>query len=230
MAKIPPLAIFNAYSLYTTEANREGRTWYGLRLGFFSDAVSAKQVAYYVRSDFKTVSVVPVTTIEKERANDLNAARSGIHRAVNVKEGPAPTPLSMTSSNASGIFKLLDDDLPAAIEQDVDGETSPRFFDKQAPATAAPKVATAAAAATAPPAAPGKASKARKPGARGVRRDAHAQVDEETLDQTLEILGAHSLEITNDSAENTGVRHLRVKVDKKGSKFASLIDRLSGKK
>jgi hypothetical protein len=54
--------------------------------------------------------------------------------------------------------------------------------------------------------------------------------EEETLDQTLEILGANSLEITNDSAENTGVRHLRVKIDKKGSKFASLIDRLSGKK
>src|SRR6185503_1215357 len=34
MAKVPPLAIFNAYTLYTTEANREGRTWYGLRLGF----------------------------------------------------------------------------------------------------------------------------------------------------------------------------------------------------
>ena len=138
MAKIPPLAIFNAYSLYTTEANREGRTWYGLRLGFFSDAVSAKQVAYYVRSDFKTVSVVPVTTIEKERANDINAARSGIHRAVNIKEGPAPTPRSMTSSNNSGVFKLLDDDLPAMIEQDVDGETSPRFG-KQAAAPAAPK-------------------------------------------------------------------------------------------
>ncbi len=224
MAKIPPLAIFNAYSLYTTEANREGRTWYGLRLGFFSDAVSAKQVAYYVRSDFKAVSVVPVTTIEKERANDINAARSGIHRAVNVKEGPAPTPLSMTSSNASGQFKLLEDDLPEMIEQDVDGETSPRFS-KQAPAPAAPKAAAAA-----PSASPGKASKARKPGARGVRRDAHAQVDEETLDQTLEILGANTLEITNDSAGDTGVRHLRVKVDKKGSKFASLIDRLSGKK
>jgi hypothetical protein len=230
LAKVPPLAIFNAYSLYTTEANREGRTWYGLRLGFFSDAVSAKQVAYYVRSDFKTVSVVPVTTIEKERANDINAARSGIHRAVNVKGGPAPTPLSMTSSNNSGIFKLLDDDLPAMIEQDVDGETSPRFG-KQTPAPASSKSAPIAASApTAPAASPGKASKARKPGARGVRRDAHAQVDEETLDQTLEILGAHSLEITNDSADNTGVRHLRVKVDKKGSKFASLIDRLSGKK
>ncbi|HEU5134562.1 MAG TPA: hypothetical protein VFU13_05400, partial [Steroidobacteraceae bacterium] len=228
MAKVPPLAIFNAYTLYTTEANREGRTWYGLRLGFFSDAVSAKQVAYYVRSDFATVSVVPVTTIEKERANDINAARSGIHRAVNVREAPPPTPLSMTSSNASGVFKLLDDDLPAMIEQDVDGETSPRFGKQaQAPAPAGKPAAPASPAATAPA---GKASKGRKPGPRGARRDAHAQVDEETLDQTLEILGAHTLEITNDSAENTGVRHLRVKVDKKGSKFASLIDRLSGKK
>jgi hypothetical protein len=232
MAKVPPLAIFNAYTLYTTEANREGRTWYGLRLGFFSDAVSAKQVAYYVRSDFKSVSVVPVTTIEKERANDINAARSGIHRAVNIKEGPAPTPLSMSSSNASGVFKLLDDDLPEMIEQDVDGETSPRF---SKPSTAAPAAPAQAAKPAAIPAAPApsatsKASKGRKPGARGARRDAHAQVDEVTLDQTLEILGANSLEITNDSAENTGVRHLRVQVDKKGSKFASLIDRLSGKK
>jgi hypothetical protein len=231
MAKVPPLAIFNAYTLYTTEANREGRTWYGLRLGFFSDAVSAKQVAYYVRSDFKTVSVVPVTTIEKERANDINSARSGIHRAVNIKEGPAPTPLSMSSSNASGVFKLLDDDLPEMIEQDVDGETSPRFSKPatSAPAAPAAKAAPAAPAAPASPAA-SKASKGRKPGARGARRDAHAQVDEETLDQTLEILGANSLEITNDGAGNTGVRHLRVQVDKKGSKFASLIDRLSGKK
>jgi hypothetical protein len=232
MAKVSPLAIFNAYTLYTTEANREGRTWYGLRLGFFSDAVSAKQVAYYVRSDFKTVSVVPVTTLEKERANDLNAARSGIHRAANIKEGPAPTTRSMSSSNASGVFKLLEDDLPAHIAQDVDGETSPRFT-KQAPTPAAAPVASAPIAAPAAPAPAAKkaASKSRKPGARGTgRRDAHAQVDEETLDQTLEILGASTLEIANDHAGDTGVRHLHVKMDKKGSKFASLIERLSGKK
>ena len=221
MSKVPPLAIFNAYTLYTTEANREGRTWYGLRLGFFSDAVSAKQVAYYVRSDFKTVSVVPVTTIEKERATDINAERSGIHRAANVKDGPAPTPQSISAST-SGIFKLLDDDTPAQIVQDVDGESSPRFFKQsadKAPDKPAPKADAAVAGA-----------KSRKPPAKSNRRDAHAQVDEETLDQTLEILGAHTLEITNDSASDTGVRHLRVKVDKKGSKFASLIDRLSGKK
>jgi hypothetical protein len=223
MAKVPPLAIFNAYTLYTTEANRDGRTWYGLRLGFFSDAVSAKQVAYYVRSDFKTVSVVPVTTIEKERATDLNAARSGIYRAANIKDVAAPTPESISASN-SGVFKLLEDDTPAQIEQDVDGEMSPRFY-KPAPEKAQAKPAAAA------PEPPKPASRSRKPPpSRGVKRDAHAQVDEETLDQTLEILGANTLEITNDSAGDTGVRHLRVKIDKKGSKFASLIDRLSGKK
>jgi hypothetical protein len=224
MSKVPPLAIFNAYTLYTTEATRDGRTWYGLRLGFFSDAVSAKQVAYYVRSDFKTVSVVPVTTIEKERATDINAERSGIHRAVNVKEGPAPTPASLSAST-SGVFKLLDDDMPAHIEQDVDGEMSPRFS-KPAATTPPPEPAKAAA----PGAAAAAAGKSRKPPAKANRRDAHAQVDEQTLDQTLEILGAHTLEITNDKSDDTGVRHLRVKVDKKGSKFASLIERLSGKK
>jgi hypothetical protein len=226
MGKVPPLAIFNAYTLYTTEANREGRMWYGLRLGFFSDAVSAKQVAYYVRSDFKTVSVVPVTTIEKERATDRNAERSGIHRAANIRDTPAPTPASLSSSNASGIFQLLEDDTPAQIVQDIDGEMSPRFF-KPTDAKPAPTAPAAASVSDANK----PSTKSRKPGPKGAaRRDAHAQVDEETLDQTLEILGAHTLEITNDSSTDTGVRHLRVKVDKKGSKFASLIDRLSGKK
>jgi hypothetical protein len=229
MAKIPPLAIFNAYTLYTTEATRDGRTWYGLRLGFFSDAVSAKQVAYYVRSDFKTVSVVPVTTIEKERATDINAARSGIYKAANIKDVAAPTPASISAST-SGIFKLLEDDTPEHIEQDVDGEMSPRFSKPAAssPAKAAAKPAAPAAAAPAPEAP--KAPRARKAPSRGSKRDAHAQVDAETLDQTLEILGANTLEITSDKASETGLRHLRVQIDKKGSKFASLIERLSGKK
>ncbi|MGK4455841.1 hypothetical protein, partial [Klebsiella pneumoniae] len=43
---------------------------YGLRLGFFSDAISAKQVAYYVRSEFASVAVVPVSPQERTRASD----------------------------------------------------------------------------------------------------------------------------------------------------------------
>ncbi|HET9330613.1 MAG TPA: hypothetical protein VFO23_08820, partial [Steroidobacteraceae bacterium] len=68
--QVPPLAIFSAYTLYTVEGSREGRKWYGLRLGFFSDAISAKQVAYYVRSEFTSVAVVPVSPQEKAHATD----------------------------------------------------------------------------------------------------------------------------------------------------------------
>ena len=70
LEKVPPLAIFSAYTLYTVEGSREGRHWYGLRLGFFSDAISAKQVAYYVRSEFGSVAVVPVSPEERGRAMD----------------------------------------------------------------------------------------------------------------------------------------------------------------
>jgi hypothetical protein len=68
LEKVPPLAIFSAYTLYTVEGNRDGRKWHGLRLGFFSDANAAKQVAQYVRSDFASVAVVPVSAQERGRA------------------------------------------------------------------------------------------------------------------------------------------------------------------
>jgi hypothetical protein len=76
MAKVPQLAIFSAYTLYAAEGNRNGRRWYGLRLGFFTDAVSAKQVAQYVRSEFSTVSIVPVTGRERERAKSAAPMRA----------------------------------------------------------------------------------------------------------------------------------------------------------
>ena len=76
--KVPPLAIFSAYTLYTVEGSREGRHWYGLRLGFFSDAISAKQVAYYVRSEFGSVAVVPVSPEERARATDDEKAAAAL--------------------------------------------------------------------------------------------------------------------------------------------------------
>jgi len=69
LARVPPLAIFGAYTLYTVEGSREGRRWFGLRLGFFSDANSAKQVAQYVRSEFSSVAVVPVSLKERDGAS-----------------------------------------------------------------------------------------------------------------------------------------------------------------
>ena len=66
---IPPLAIFRAYTLYTVGCQFEGRRWYGLRLGFFTDVLSAKQVAQYVRAEFKSVAVVPVSNRERSQAD-----------------------------------------------------------------------------------------------------------------------------------------------------------------
>ena len=66
IATIPQLAIFSAYTLYHVEGNRQGRRWYGLRLGFFTDAHAAKQVAYYMQADYSAVVVVPVTVKERD--------------------------------------------------------------------------------------------------------------------------------------------------------------------
>lgn len=84
LAKVPPLAIFSAYTLYTVDGSRDGRKWYGLRLGFFGDAISAKQVASYVRSEFTSVAVIPVSLQERGRATEGDpkaAAQAGRPRA-----------------------------------------------------------------------------------------------------------------------------------------------------
>jgi len=65
---IPSLDIFRAYTLYLAEGAFEGTPWYALRLGFFGDADSAKQVAYYARTNFATVAVVPINDDERTRA------------------------------------------------------------------------------------------------------------------------------------------------------------------
>jgi hypothetical protein len=65
LGKAPRHAIFSSYTLYTAQAHLEGRQWFCLRLGFFSDAISAKQVAQYLFSDFPSVAVVPVNVLEE---------------------------------------------------------------------------------------------------------------------------------------------------------------------
>lgn len=68
LTEVPKLAIFDAYTLYRVQVDRAGRRWYGLRLGFFGDPVSARQVALYSRSDFTAAAVVPVSDRECDRA------------------------------------------------------------------------------------------------------------------------------------------------------------------
>ncbi len=83
LGKIPSLAIFSGYLLYAVETEPGPRRFFGVRLGFYTDALSARLVAQYVRSDFKSVAVVPVSAREMTRASTaairLSAARRSPH-------------------------------------------------------------------------------------------------------------------------------------------------------
>ena len=197
LSRVPPLAIFSAYTLYTVEGSREGRRWYGLRLGFFSDAISAKQVAYYVRSEFNSVAVVPVSPQERTRAADAD------HKA-----GPRLGVPKRMPSGPVDEFKLIDTDEVPVVTQAV--------------------AAAVRGAAPAPQAAASAASGKRN--AKGSNRvRARERRGPQTLEETLEILGASELEIDSGNGETlneSGVRHLRVEVQK-NTPFSRLLERLS---
>lgn len=244
VTSLPHLAIFDAYTLYNVEGSRQGRKWFGLRLGFFSDPNSATQVAHYVRSDYPAVAVVPVATRERDHAKGGIAPAAPRAAAAPLR---AETALSIEKEGLNG-FELLPDDAPRATKRDVDDIGA-----QQQPAAAppAPDAASmtarekiAAAAAGKPlvkPAAPvvqpvaGKAT-GKPSGKRVVVRkrppspmsSRAAPGAPNPLESTLDILGASTLtldesrEIVNDSA-------IRKPIEKKtGSRFSKLLSRLSG--
>jgi len=203
--KVPPLAIFSAYTLYTVEGSREGRKWYGLRLGFFTDALSAKQVAYYVRSEFTSVAVVPVSPQERARASGEDK------QATAAAKGSRPT----SRADRSDEFKLFDDS----------GERRALAQAAAAMAEPAPTKPATKAAASAARGPKGGAGRARL----GSRVGAHERRGAKTLEETLEILGASALSIDDGrgaSLDESGVRHLRIKTQR-NSPFTKLLERLS---
>ncbi len=70
LASLPDLAIYEGYLLYAIEAQPGGRRLYGVRLGFYDDVLSARLVAQYVRSEFRDVTIVPVSEREVLRATE----------------------------------------------------------------------------------------------------------------------------------------------------------------
>jgi len=207
--RVPPLAIFSAYTLYTVEGSRDGRKWYGLRLGFFSDAISAKQVAHYVRSEFTSVAVVPVSPQERGRATDQDGKAATL---------AAPVAHPHTTDE----FKLIDNDTASlAVAALLQGKQQTAGTSGAAPsAKPAPKVAVGRTVRQS--AAPARGRGRGKVGARE-HRGPH------TLEETLEILGASQLTIddgTGETLNDSGVRHLRVEVQK-NSPFTRLLERLS---
>lgn len=78
LARVPSLPIFKTHTLYASESRREGRSRYFLRLGFFEDPSSAKQVAVQVRAKFASAAVVPVAEQEVARAREARTDTAAI--------------------------------------------------------------------------------------------------------------------------------------------------------
>ena len=205
IAQIPQLAIFSAYTLYGAEGNRDGRRWYGVRLGFFTDAVSAKQVAHSVRSDFSTVSVVPVPGRERERAKIASTR-------------PDATPVAAAPAAASA----------AADESKATAKAGFEFIEDKQPAPAArAAVPGDALAVRGARVAPGKRAKLRT----GRQVNGRATSKPMTLEETLEILGAGQLQmddgrrpLINEAAPRAPARE---PAKGKPSRFGRLLERLS---
>src|SRR5579871_6152038 len=105
--KIPVLAIFTGYLLYAVESEPGPRRFYGVRLGFYADALSARLVAQYVRSEFKGVSVVPVSQREMTRASTaairLSASRRAMSSSITRSRWPSSA-LAVDSANLRRAF------------------------------------------------------------------------------------------------------------------------------
>jgi hypothetical protein len=149
--RVPSLAIFKAHTLYATESRREGRSRYFLRLGFFDDPISAKQVAAELHPNFASAAVVPVSDQEVARAREAG----------------------------KGSYSI-----PCLVQQEVtravDSSTTPR-----SPAASTPV------------------------------SDARRQVsrDEKSLELALRRLARREMWTNPDLFGESGVRHLRVKVE-----------------
>jgi hypothetical protein len=218
MAQVPQLAIFSAYSLYAAEGNRDGRRWYGLRLGFFTDAVSAKQVAQYVRADFATVSVVPVTVRERENAvkavGGTTKAAGGEATSVRALAAAAKPKAATNAAGKPPEFAFIEGTVPLTPKG-------------AAPAPSAKPAGPRMIAGRVTRGAPGKRVTVRKPG----QVNAAASLKPKTLEETLEILGANQLQVDNErgpSINDSGAGHLRLETAKgRPSKLSRLIGRLS---
>ncbi len=186
--KLPPLAIFSAYSLYCVEGSREGRKWYGLRLGFFNDPISAKQVAGYVRSEFASAAVVPVSADERQR--------------VTGETGAVPRQARKAPQLTDHEFKLFDADAPAP----------------QAAAAPAPRQPKAPVHELHPN------TQAKRAGTGNKVVHARERRAPQTLEETLEILGANELTMDDNRGGSGGAG--RARKPEKSTPFTRLLERL----
>ena len=85
-AELPELDILADYRVYTTEFEKDGRTWYRLRLGFFSGKQAAESVLQGITPYFPGAWVTQVSA--EERAESAGSVLDGSAAAVTRKQPP----------------------------------------------------------------------------------------------------------------------------------------------
>lgn len=96
------LGAFKDHVLYVTQSTREGQPRYFLRLGFFSDPVAARQVAFQVRTRFTDAVVVPVAEHERMQAYEPHSALpAAAPAAANTGRKPGPRARPKSTNGAS---------------------------------------------------------------------------------------------------------------------------------
>jgi hypothetical protein len=108
--------------MYTVRMLREGFPQQGLRLGFFTNADAARQVAESVRREFPEVAVVPVSYREYSRAIEL--ARQRALKAVARGSAPGVSSVSRESEGRVAPARSAAPPLPAT-PQSTQGLMSP---------------------------------------------------------------------------------------------------------
>jgi hypothetical protein len=208
-ASVPQLAIFDAYTLYTVQVERAGRRWHGLRLGFFTDPMSARQVALYARSDFSAAAVVPVSERECSKAGEIAAAQS--------QRTSQAVPAAKKDTDT---IELKTDDTPRTRSAPLQESLLAPVMPVSTP-TPRPIVAKAT---TEKPVIKGKQI-VPDPYSKEPRRKPR------TAQDLLEELGAGSLDLDlscggRDELSDTGVRHLSVSVVHRKSTLGKLLERV----
>jgi hypothetical protein len=120
--RVPSLPLFKTHTLYATESRREGHCRYFLRLGFFTDAASAKEAAFQVRSKFASAVVVPVAESEITRAREAAADPLGFIYSEPPSQAPGaeakPRPAASRSARRLQDTETLEQTLETLAERE----------------------------------------------------------------------------------------------------------------
>ncbi len=126
-AELPELDILLTYRLYTTQFDKDGKTWNRLRLGFFSDKQDAETVLEQLMPYFPGAWVTPVSPDERtESADNVLDSRVRVAKPKEQQLQPEPSPAArvggkVTATELEKMGELMTEAEKLMTDKDYDG-------------------------------------------------------------------------------------------------------------